>query len=45
MPSIRLSRIDADSLLLSFKFLTLDEQSEVGRFIELANEILKPFKC
>jgi molecular chaperone HtpG len=45
MPSVRLSEVNADSLLLSFKFLTVDEQSEVAEFLNLASAILEPFKC
>ncbi len=45
MPSVRLSEVNADSLLLSFKFLTIDEQSEVADFLALAGEILLPLKC
>lgn len=45
MPSVRLSEVNADSLLLSFKFLTVDEQKEVADFLALANEILLPLKC
>ena len=44
-PSIPLSRIDADSLLLGFKFLPADEEEEVMKFLELANEVLLPFNC
>jgi molecular chaperone HtpG len=45
MPSVRLSEVNADSLLLSFKFLTVDEQSEVAEFLSLANDVLLPFEC
>lgn len=45
MPSVRLSEVNADSLLLSFKFLTIDEQNEVADFLTLASEILLPLKC
>jgi molecular chaperone HtpG len=45
MPSVRLSEVNADSLLLSFKFLTIDEQTEVADFLALASEILLPLKC
>ena len=41
----QLFRIDAESLLLGFKFLTLDEQEDVSEFLKLANEILEPFSC
>jgi molecular chaperone HtpG len=44
-PSVRLSEVDADSLLLNFKFLTLDEQDEVAEFLATAKEILQPFQC
>lgn len=45
IPSVRLSEVNADSLLLSFKFLTIDEQSEVADFLALASEILRPLEC
>jgi len=37
--------MDADSLLLGFKFLTLDEQETVAEFTEAARRILGPFNC
>lgn len=45
IPSVRLYEIDAESLLLNFKFLTLAEQDEVAEFLSAANEILRPFNC
>jgi len=44
-PATQLSRVDADSLLLGFKFLTLDEQESVAEFLEAAKRILEPFNC
>jgi molecular chaperone HtpG len=37
--------VDGASLTHSFEFLTLDEDAEVARFIELANQVLERFKC
>jgi molecular chaperone HtpG len=45
LPGTQLFRIDAENLLLGFKFLSLDEQDDVSEFLNLANEILEPFKC
>ena len=45
MRSVRLSEVNADSLLLSFKFLTIGEQSEVADFLTRAAELLVPLKC
>lgn len=44
-PQIQLSMVDGASLTHSFEFLTLDEDAEVAGFIELANQVLEPFKC
>ncbi|MDX6501572.1 MAG: molecular chaperone HtpG [Blastocatellia bacterium] len=44
-PHVQLINVDADKLFLGFKYLTLDEQGEVGTFLDLANKILKPFEC
>jgi molecular chaperone HtpG len=44
-PLVPLLMIDSASLTHSFEYLTLAEQNEVGAFIELANEVLEPFKC
>jgi molecular chaperone HtpG len=45
IPGTQKSMIDADTLLLSFKFLTLDEQEDVAEFLKLANSILEPYNC
>lgn len=44
-PLVPLQRVDSTTLTHSFEYLTLDEQDEVATFIELANEVLEPFKC
>lgn len=44
-PNIQLEMVDSKSLTHTFEYLTLDEQDEVAELIELANEILLPFKC
>ncbi len=45
IPGVQRSIVAADTLLLSFKFLTLDEQDEVAPFLELANKVLEPYNC
>ena len=45
IPGTQKSMISADTLLLSFKFLTLDEQEEAAGFLKLATEILEPYNC
>jgi molecular chaperone HtpG len=44
-PAIQLEHVDADSLFLNFKYLTLAEQGQVEMFLALGNKILEPFKC
>lgn len=44
-PNIQLIHVDANRLFLGFKYLTLAEQSEVEKFIALANQVLQPFEC
>ena len=44
-PTVQLVHVDADKLFLGFKYLTLEEQGEVAKFLDLANEILEPFEC
>ncbi|HEV7843153.1 MAG TPA: HSP90 family protein, partial [Pyrinomonadaceae bacterium] len=44
-PHVRLSVVDSNSLTHSFEYLTLAEQDEAARFIELADSVLLPFKC
>jgi len=45
LPGTQLFRINAENLLLGFKFLSIEEQEDVSEFLNLANEILEPFKC
>lgn len=44
-PLVPVQMIDSTSLTHSFEYLTLDEQDEVATFIEVANDLLAPFKC
>jgi molecular chaperone HtpG len=44
-PLVPLQMIDSTSLTHSFEYLTLAEQDEVATFIDLANQVLEPFKC
>lgn len=44
-PLVHLWPMDSASLTHSFEYLTLAEQDEASAFIELANEVLEPFKC
>lgn len=44
-PLVPLLQINSASLTHSFEYLTLPEQDEVKAFIDLANEVLEPFKC
>ena len=44
-PQIRLLAIDGDALTHAFEHLTLAEQDEVSAFVELATQVLEPFRC
>lgn len=44
-PNVQLIHVNADKLFLGFKYLTVDEQNEVAKFIDLANKILEPLEC
>lgn len=44
-PFVQLIEVDADKLVLGFKCLTLEQQGEVEKFLNLANQILEPFEC
>jgi len=44
-PGRQLVHVDANKLFLGFKNLTLDEQTEVEKFLALATRTLEPFEC
>lgn len=44
-PGTQLLRVDPHSLLMGFKFLTLDEQDSTAEFMEAARRIVEPFNC
>ena len=44
-PAVQLVQVNADKLFLNFKYLTLDEQDEVEKFLTLANKVLESFEC
>lgn len=43
--NVRLAIVDSHSLTHSFEYLTLAEQDAVSGFMEIANQVLEPFKC
>lgn len=44
-PHLSLNLVDGSTLTNSFEFLTVNEQEQVAGFLEVANEVLEPFKC
>jgi molecular chaperone HtpG len=44
-PHLSLQIVDGSALTHSFEFLTVSEQDEVSGFLEIANQVLEPFKC